>query len=65
MNMKKVLLIAVDCLFRIFLVKFETGPVHGGQGETRERDSHSGFVGGGAELKRNLHWRLVLGPQEE
>lgn len=59
------LLIAVDCLFRIFLVKFETGPCTWRAGETRERDSHSGFVGGGAELKRTYIGGLVLGPQEE
>lgn len=37
-------------------------PVHGGQGETRERGSHSRLVGGGAEMKRaytgGLSWCL-------
>lgn len=35
--------------------------VHRGQGETKERDSHSRVVGGRFHKQRNLHMRLILG----
>ena len=65
MNMKKVLLIAVDCLFRIFLVKFETGPcTWRARRDPRKRQPL--WVGRWwCRVEENLHWRLVLGPQEE
>lgn len=46
---------------KLYLLVHKMALVHRGQGETKERDSHSRVVGGRFHKQRNLHMRLILG----
>ena len=43
------------------MVKFESGPVHEGQGEMGERETHPRWASGGFYRKGNLQMKIVLG----